>query len=129
MFLAALLSFRQPFPPDVTSVVGLLFMTALVNLGLLVPALPGNVGTYELLVVAGMAVFRVDKDLAVAFALIFHVGQLVVTLVVGLVAFWLQNLSLGQIRPVEEAATQEAEASLEAVDPEPGRIYAAAPEE
>lgn len=120
MFLVALQSFRTPFPPELVSPAGLLFMTALVNLGLLVPALPGNVGTYEALVVAAMAVFRADKELAVAFALIFHVGQLVVTLVVGVIAFWAQNMSLADIRPVEERAESEAERSIEELEGEPG---------
>ncbi|HET9496042.1 MAG TPA: lysylphosphatidylglycerol synthase transmembrane domain-containing protein [Chloroflexia bacterium] len=120
MFLVALQSFRTPFPPELVSPAGLLFMTALVNLGLLVPALPGNVGTYEALVVAAMAVFRADKELAVAFALIFHVGQLVVTLMVGVIAFWAQNMSLADIRPVEERAESEAERSIEELEGEPG---------
>jgi uncharacterized protein (TIRG00374 family) len=119
MFLAALLSFRTSFPPELVSPAGLLFMTALVNLGLLVPALPGNVGTYEALCVAAMAVFSADKDLAVAFALIFHVGQLVVTLAVGVVAFWAQNMSLADIRPVEQRAEIEAERSIEELESEP----------
>ncbi len=104
MFLTALLSFREPFPAAVTALPGLFFVTALVNLGLLVPALPGNVGTYEALCVAAMAFFQVDKELAVAFALIFHVGQLVTTLVVGLLAFWSQHLSLSEMRPIVAAA-------------------------
>jgi glycosyltransferase 2 family protein len=116
MFLAGLESFTAQFPPEMTSPVGLLFMTALVNLGLLIPALPGNVGTYEALVVAGMYFFRVDKELAVAFALIFHAGQLVVTLLVGVVAFWMQNLSLRDIGPVEERAEEEAENSLQQIE-------------
>lgn len=116
MFLTALLSFRTAFPADLTALPGLFFMTALVNLGLLIPALPGNVGTYEALCVAAMAFFRVDKELAVAFALIFHVGQLLVTLAVGLVAFWAQNMSLSDIRPVENAAEREAERSLEEIE-------------
>lgn len=127
MFLSAIESFTAPFPPEVTSISGLFFMTALVNLGLLVPALPGNVGTYEALIVAALAFFRVDKELAVAFALIFHVGQLLTTLVVGLLAFWAQNLSLSELRPVEEAAEKEAAESLEQIEQEveaawPGRV-------
>jgi glycosyltransferase 2 family protein len=118
MFLAGLESFTAQFPSEMTSPVGLLFMTALVNLGLLIPALPGNVGTYEALVVAGMYFFRVDKELAVAFALIFHVGQLVVTLLVGVIAFWMQNLSLRDIGPVEEQAEEEAEKSLQQIERE-----------
>jgi uncharacterized protein (TIRG00374 family) len=124
MFYTALLSFRASFPPELISPAGILFMTALVNLGLLVPALPGNVGTYEALCVAGMAVFKVDKELAVAFALIFHVGQLVATLIVGAIAFWTQNLSFSEIRPVEQRAELEAERSLEQIEQEAERVYA-----
>ena len=118
MFLVALVSFQAAFPPHLLSWPGLLFMTGLVNLGLLVPALPGNVGTYEALCIAAMAVFSVDKELAVAFALIFHVGQLVTTLAVGVIAFWTQNLSFAEIGPVEQKAEQEAERSLEEIDEE-----------
>ena len=106
------------FSSPLISLQGILFMTAIVNLGLLVPALPGNVGTYEALCVAAMAVFKVDKELAVAFALIFHVGQLVVTLAVGAIAFWTQNLSLSEMRPVEERAELEAEQSFEEIEQE-----------
>jgi uncharacterized protein (TIRG00374 family) len=113
MFLSALASFNTPFPRGVMDPVGLLFMTAIVNLGLLVPALPGNVGTYEALCIATMAFFKVDKELAVAFALVFHVGQLVTTLAVGVLAFWGQQLTLAELRPVEEQAEHEAEVALE----------------
>ena len=44
MFLCALASFDAPFPRGLLDPVGLLFMTAIVNLGLLVPALPGQCG-------------------------------------------------------------------------------------
>jgi glycosyltransferase 2 family protein len=116
MFLAALASFNTPFPPGLMDPVGLLFITSIVNLGLLVPALPGNVGTYEALCIATMAFFKVDKELAVAFALVFHVGQLVTTLGVGLIALWAQQLTLAELRPVEEQAEHEAEEAAE----EPG---------
>lgn len=124
MFLTALLSFQTAFPPELVSVAGILFMTSLVNLGLLVPALPGNVGTYEALCIAAMAVFKVDKELAVAFALIFHVGQLLVTLLVGAAAFWTQNLSFSEIRPVEQRAEIEAERSLEEIEQEADQAFA-----
>jgi len=116
MFLPALVSFKATFPAEMMTLAGLLFMTGLVNLGLLIPALPGNVGTYEALCVAAMAVFGVTKELAVAFALVFHVGQLVTTLAVGGIAFWTQNLSLAEMRPTEQAAEQEAAQSLDAFD-------------
>jgi hypothetical protein len=60
----------------------------------------------------------VDKELAVAFALLFHVGQYVTTLLAGLVAFWMQNLSLSEVRPIEEAAEKQAEAAFEGLEEE-----------
>lgn len=116
MFVTALISFKATFPAALLSVTGILFTTGLVNLGLLVPALPGNVGTYEALCIAAMAVFAVDKELAVAFALVFHIGQLITTIVVGAIAFWSQNLSLSEIGPVDKKAAQEAEQSLEQLE-------------
>jgi glycosyltransferase 2 family protein len=112
MFWFGLFSFSSGFPSELTSPVGLFFITAIVDLGLLVPALPGNLGTYEALVIGVMAFFGVDKELAVAFALVFHVGQLLITLVVGLIAFWAQNMSLSEMRPVEEKAEQEADKAI-----------------
>lgn len=117
MFLAAFYSFKAPFPQELTGIPGLLFITGLVNLGLLVPALPGNLGTYEALCVAAMTIFRVDKELAVAFALVFHAGQLLTTLLIGLLALWMQNLTLSELRPVERQAEQEAETALEEANP------------
>jgi uncharacterized protein (TIRG00374 family) len=128
MFYVGLLSFEASFPSELMSPAGILFLTALVDLGLLIPALPGNVGTYEALCVGAMAVFKVDKELAVAFALIFHVGQLVTTLVAGAIAFWTQNLSFSEIRPVEQRAELEAERSLEQIEQEADRVYAQAGE-
>jgi len=52
----------------------------------------------------------------VVFALVFHVGQLIVTLAVGLIAFWSQRLSLSELRPVEEQAEHEAEEALQEPD-------------
>ena len=63
-----------------------------------------------------MAVFGVDKELAVAFALVFHIGQLLTTVVVGAFAFWSQNLSLSEIGPVDKKATEEAEQSLDQLE-------------
>jgi hypothetical protein len=48
------------------------------------------------------------------------VGQLVVTLLVGVVAFWAQNISLADIRPLEQRAEIEAERSIEELEREPG---------
>jgi hypothetical protein len=113
MFWAALASFHMP--PNTMTLSAVLFLTALVNLGLLVPAMPGNVGTYEGLIIWSLLLLvpSLDKDLRVAFALLFHVGQLVTTLIVGTAAFWTQHISLREV--------QEEERETIHVAPDPAR--------
>ncbi len=98
MFGLAILAF--PFPAPKPGLSAILLMTALVNLGLLIPAMPGNVGNYEALILGTLALIipGVDKNLAVAFALIFHAAQLLATLLVGGFAFWTQHTSLRDLR-------------------------------
>jgi len=99
MFWAALASFSDPalIPTNLSA---LLLMTAFVNLGLLIPAMPGNVGNYEALIVTAFVLIfpAPNKDKVVAFALVFHAAQLIATLVVGGLAFWSQHVSLRDVR-------------------------------
>lgn len=99
MFGLAILAF--PFPDPKPGLSAILLMTALVNLGLLIPAMPGNVGNYEALILGTLALIipGVNKDLAVAFALVFHAAQLLATLLVGGLAFWSGHVSLRDLRP------------------------------
>ena len=89
MFTCGLLSF------DIHLSLGaVLFVTALVNLGLVVPASPGYLGTYQLLSVAALGVFGIDRNLGLAFALLFHACQLLFNTVLGLALFWRESLAL-----------------------------------
>lgn len=102
MFWAALAAFHVPLP----GAAAVLLMTAVVNLGLLIPAMPGNVGNYEALTLTALVLILpgIDKDLGVAFALIFHAAQLVATLLVGGLAFWTQRAMLSDVRPTAAEA-------------------------
>lgn len=74
------------------SVGAVIFITAVVNLGLVVPASPGYLGTYQLLAVAALAVFAIDRNLGLAFALLFHASQFLLNTLLGLVLFWREAL-------------------------------------
>lgn len=74
------------------SVGAVIFITAVVNLGLVIPASPGYLGTYQLLIVAALAVFAVDRNLALAFALLFHASQFLFNTSIGLALFWREAL-------------------------------------
>lgn len=89
MFACGLLSF------DIHLSLGaVMFVTAVVNLGLVVPASPGYLGTYQLLSVAALALFGIDTNLALAFALLFHACQLLLNTLLGLLLFWRETLAL-----------------------------------
>jgi uncharacterized protein (TIRG00374 family) len=54
-----------------------LLLVTLITLGAIVPALPGQVGTMEFLVVGGLSVFSVSKELALSFAILLRLVRLV----------------------------------------------------
>jgi hypothetical protein len=54
----------------------LLLMT-LITLGAILPALPGHVGTLEFLIAGGLAVFSVDREQALSFAILLRLVRLV----------------------------------------------------
>ena len=67
----------------VISPVDLVFVTAAINLGVVIPSSPGFVGTYQWLAVAALGVVGVDGDVAIAFAVLMQAVWYVPTTVVG----------------------------------------------
>ncbi len=62
-----------------------LFIMIVAGFGMVVPT-PGGIGSYHYLVMLGMGVVGVASDDAVSFATLVHTGQLIMTLIAGLVA-------------------------------------------
>ena len=54
------------------SPVELVFVTAVINLGVVIPSSPGFVGTYQWLAVAALGVVGVDGEVAIAFSLLMQ---------------------------------------------------------
>jgi uncharacterized membrane protein YbhN (UPF0104 family) len=69
----------------------------LTNLIGLVPATPGNVGTFQVAAVAALATFGVASGPALAYALGLQALQLVVGVVAGLVAMSAQDMTLADM--------------------------------
>jgi uncharacterized protein (TIRG00374 family) len=61
----------------------IVFLIFSVNLAILVPVVPGNIGTIQIVLTAVLTKFGIDKDHALAFAIIFHVVQVIPVLMVG----------------------------------------------
>ena len=79
---------------------------------------PGFFGAYELFCSRALWLFDVDSDVAKAFAVVLHLGQLAFTGCIGTVFLFVEGLSLRDlVRPAEGArvdgASVDAEAEVE----------------
>jgi uncharacterized protein (TIRG00374 family) len=61
----------------------LVFLTAVVNLGIAIPSSPGFIGTYQWLAVSTLSLYGVDRDAGLAFGILLHAVWFVPTTVVG----------------------------------------------
>jgi uncharacterized protein (TIRG00374 family) len=66
------------------SLVGATVLSAVVGLGFMIPAAPGNVGTYEASAIAGLSLFGIGFDQAIPLAVLMHGSSLILTSVLGL---------------------------------------------
>ena len=92
------------------SPVELVFVTAVINLGVVIPSSPGFIGTYQWLAVSALGVVGVDGEVAIAFSLLMQAIWYVPTTIVGGVV---------AIREVHREATR-SRASAESPVPSPG---------
>jgi glycosyltransferase 2 family protein len=88
----------------------LVFVTAVINLGVVIPSSPGFVGTYQWLAVSALGVVGIDGEVAIAFSLLMQaVWYIPTTLGGGLIA----------VREVHREATR-GRTDLEPPVPSPG---------
>jgi uncharacterized protein (TIRG00374 family) len=69
-------------------------LLVVVNLGIMVPAAPGYVGTFQVFAVAALAVWGVPREQALAVAIVAHLAQYVLVTAIGLAFFGREHLSL-----------------------------------
>lgn len=75
----------------------------MVTVGLTLPSTPGFAGVMELAIVTGMSeLFGVDRSVAFAVAIVYHVTQYIPLTIAGFIALWLDHMSFADIRRVEE---------------------------
>jgi uncharacterized protein (TIRG00374 family) len=85
------------------------FVLAVTTLVLILPATPGYVGVFDYAAVLALAVFGVDRNLALSTALVLHAVTYVTFSVMGLVSLLPESLSLsGLISPPAQPADQQA---------------------
>ena len=88
------------------------FLLVVVNLGIMVPAMPGYVGTFQLFAVASLSVWGIPKEPALAVAIVAHATQYVLVTAIGLAFFGREQFSL---RGVTLASREPSELDAEVV--------------
>jgi uncharacterized membrane protein YbhN (UPF0104 family) len=95
--VAAAYAALQAFHLGAAGLRGAALVLVLTNIIGLIPATPGNVGTFQAAAAAALAVYGVQSGPAIAYALGFQAMQLVVAIVAGLLSLSLQGLTLSQL--------------------------------
>lgn len=73
----------------------------IVNLGIMIPSAPGYVGTFEFFCISVLAIFYIEKSVALSFAIVLHAVLFIPITIVGLICFWKEHLSLAEIDTVK----------------------------
>jgi uncharacterized protein (TIRG00374 family) len=82
-----------------------LIMLVITAIGIMVPAAPGYIGTMNVACIAGLALFRVGKDLAVPFSWFYWASQWAPVTLVGLYYLQREGLSLRSLGQAQDEAT------------------------
>ncbi len=67
----------------------------------LIPSGPGYVGVFEGACIFALGLFGVDKELAVAYALVLHLLQIVIVTITGLIFCFKEKISLKNFNPIK----------------------------
>jgi len=70
------------------TIVAPVFLTVMLNIGMLIPSSPGYIGTYQAACIASLAPFGIEKNLALSVSIVLHVLMLITTTVTGMICFW-----------------------------------------
>ena len=82
-----------------------LIMLVITAIGIMVPAAPGYIGTMNVACIAGLALLKVGKDLAVPFSWFYWASQWLPVTLVGLYYLQREGLSLRSLEQVQKDAS------------------------
>ncbi|BAH38287.1 MAG TPA: TIGR00374 family protein [Gemmatimonas aurantiaca] len=83
-----------------------LFLQGVLGIGVAIPSSPGFFGVFEVVAVAGLGVYGVPKELAVSWALGYHLLSFIPITVFGAVYFARLGLSFGNVRHAQSATAE-----------------------
>ncbi len=87
--------------------VAAVFMTVLINLGVMIPAAPGGLGPYEAAGVFALSAFAVNETGAASVALGSHAAEYLLITGLGLLFVWREGVSLAVTSPKNAAHDEE----------------------
>ena len=99
--IAMLLLFQRAFGLDVSLGTALLTLVG-INAAIAIPATPGNFGTFEAGAAAALVMGGAPRDVALAYALTYHLTHVVPVAVVATAVFLARSLRGGRIRATDE---------------------------
>jgi uncharacterized protein (TIRG00374 family) len=82
---------------------------------IMVPVSPGNIGTFQLACVVGLAFFGVRKDEALGFSILLHVAEIGPVFILGSVASFSQHVRLREYKSAQIRLEQERLATTEPI--------------
>ncbi|MBX3004020.1 MAG: flippase-like domain-containing protein [Anaerolineales bacterium] len=73
------------------------FSIGVSSLGVALPSSPGYIGVFEGVLVGALSFFNADPAISLAYAVVGHLTYFVITGIIGIIGFWQQGESLGDI--------------------------------
>jgi uncharacterized protein (TIRG00374 family) len=80
-----------------------LFLQGVLAIGVAVPSSPGFFGVFEVAATVGLAVYGVPKDVAVSWALGYHLLSFIPITIIGAIYFARVGLNMGEVRQAQRA--------------------------
>ena len=64
--------------------------------GMILPAAPGSIGTYEFFSITALKLFGISSESALALTLVMHAWSFIATTLLGLIGLWMSGMSFSQ---------------------------------
>lgn len=97
------LGFDLSSPP-----VAILLVMVTTNLGAVIPASPGSLGIYHFMAVMALSVWKVDLNVALAYAICAHALSLAIQIVAGILSVWAENMQLSGLSALADDGLKNA---------------------
>jgi uncharacterized protein (TIRG00374 family) len=81
-----------------------LLVMVVVNLGSAIPSSPGSIGVVHFLAVVAVSPWSIDREVAVAFSIVFHAMSFAVTILLGGACLWRAGIGIGRVNKASLAA-------------------------